>query len=163
MKYFKGIETIEEAKKEYKKLAMQYHPDRGGNEEEMKIINNDYEILIKLLATSKEEEKEVMAEVERFKDVIDKIIDLEGINIEILKDWVWISGNTKPHRETLKAAGFYWASKKMKWYYREEQHKCSSRGKKSFEEIKQTYGSTKVNKKNYSKNKSKSNFSLGGC
>ena len=44
MKYFNNINTLEELKKQYKKLAMKYHPDRpNGSEEIMKQVNNEYE------------------------------------------------------------------------------------------------------------------------
>ena len=46
MKYFKSIKSFEDLKSQFKKLALQYHPDRpGGNEEIMKIINNEYDEL----------------------------------------------------------------------------------------------------------------------
>lgn len=40
---FIGISTLEELKKIYRDLAMRYHPDRGGDPEIMKEINNLYD------------------------------------------------------------------------------------------------------------------------
>ena len=40
----------------------------------------------------------------------------EGIEIEVCGSWVWVSGDTKPHKERLKALGFCWHSKKHCWY-----------------------------------------------
>ena len=43
MIYFKDLNSMEAVKKQYRKLAMKYHPDRGGDEETFKQINNEYE------------------------------------------------------------------------------------------------------------------------
>lgn len=43
MKYFTSCTTLDELKKEYRRLAMLNHPDHGGNEETMKAINNEYD------------------------------------------------------------------------------------------------------------------------
>ena len=42
MKWFNNPTTAEELKKQYRKLAMQHHPDLGGNEDDMKEINAEY-------------------------------------------------------------------------------------------------------------------------
>ena len=47
MKYFENIKNLEELRKEYKKLVKKNHPDMGGSEEEMKIINVEYEKALK--------------------------------------------------------------------------------------------------------------------
>ena len=39
MKYFKDCKTIEEVKSLYKKLAMENHPDKGGDTATMQAIN----------------------------------------------------------------------------------------------------------------------------
>ena len=41
MKYFTNCRILDELKKEFRRLAMLNHPDRGGDEETMKAINNE--------------------------------------------------------------------------------------------------------------------------
>ena len=43
MKYFANCKNLEELKKEFRRLAMIHHPDRGGDVEVMKAINNEYD------------------------------------------------------------------------------------------------------------------------
>ena len=49
MKYFKGIETLDELKSEFRRLAMENHPDIGGNHEKMQEINLEFEIAFKVV------------------------------------------------------------------------------------------------------------------
>ena len=72
MKYFKDLSSMEAVKKQYRKLAMQYHPDRNkeANAEEIfKIINNEYEEALEI-AKINETKK---AKTEKEKDFIKKI------------------------------------------------------------------------------------------
>ncbi len=39
------------------------------------------------------------------------------MEIEICGLWVWVGGETKKHKSALKAAGYKWAMKKLKWYF----------------------------------------------
>jgi hypothetical protein len=49
MKYFTNVKTIEELKKEYKKLALKNHPDMGGKVEDMQLINAEFDLFYKSL------------------------------------------------------------------------------------------------------------------
>lgn len=52
--------------------------------------------------------------------------------------------NSYPVRKQLKAAGLFFASKKVAWYFRGEEFKTKG-GNKTLDEIRAKYGSEKVN------------------
>lgn len=139
-KYFKDVKTIEDLKKQYRKLAKQYHPDLGGTDAEMKIINKEYEKLfeqVKSGATGKERNANVN---DGFREIIEAIINLEGLEIEICGTWLWVGGETYDHKETLKEKGFKFTKKKKKWYWTAD--KLTKRKRtKSMEWIRKEYGS----------------------
>jgi|LSQX01.2.fsa_nt_gb hypothetical protein len=146
MKYFAGINNIDELKKLYKKLALANHPDRGGNEEVMKEINNEYEKAFNSIKNGHNatNEKKITEMPDEFMDILNKIINLAGLDIELCGSWIWVSGTTYPHRATLKESGFMWASKKQMWYWRPEEAACKSRRNTSMEEIRTKYGSERI-------------------
>lgn len=149
MTYFNECKEINEAKQLYKQLAMQHHPDRGGDVEVMKIINNEYQFIIaKLLKNSGATESEINDEINlnnEYKEALNKIIALDDIIIELVGAWVWVTGNTKKHKDILKGAGFYFASKKVAWYFRSEDKKCKHSKGYNLDEIKNKYGSKIIN------------------
>lgn len=145
MTYFANINTIEELKKAYRKLAFKHHPDRGGDTEIMKVINAEYETLFKKLNVADASGQGKYDLNDGFREMIEKIINLSGLEIEICGLWVWVGGNTKEHKEALKEAGFYWASKKKMWYWRPEEAKVRrSTGIKDMDYIRNMYGSETV-------------------
>lgn len=149
MKFFEKCTTLDEVKSTYKKLAMQYHPDRGGDTATMQEINKEYAFISAKIAsgasfTAEEREKE-MNFSEQYRKVIEQIIYLPNILIEQVGFWIWVTGQTKPVKEELKKAGLFFASKKMAWYYRSEEYKVKRGGKKSLDEIRSKYGSEVIN------------------
>jgi hypothetical protein len=84
-------------------------------------------------------------------DAINAVINLEGIEIEVCGAWVWVTGDTKQHAKILGrkegGAGFYYASKKVAWYYRPSDWKSTSRGKTSLDDIRSIHGSKIIEKK----------------
>ncbi|OUS29780.1 hypothetical protein A9Q99_08095 [Gammaproteobacteria bacterium 45_16_T64] len=49
MSYFVGIHSISQLKKEYRRLASTYHPDKGGDSRQMQEINAYYEHVLRRL------------------------------------------------------------------------------------------------------------------
>lgn len=88
-KWFNNPKTLEELKKQYKKLAMAHHPDCGGTTEEMQEINAEYDELFAVLKNAKstadgkvyETSEEVKETPEEFKKIINELVKLQGIEI----------------------------------------------------------------------------------
>ena len=151
MKFFNNCTSLDEAKKLYRQLAIENHPDRGGNEETMKEINKYYQLFIVFFMRNEgKTDDEINNELnlsDDYKEAINKIAGLEGIEIEIVGNWIWVTGNTLQHRFKLKSAGYFFAPKKKCWYFRTEEFKTkSSKGTKDLDTIKSKYGSIKVPK-----------------
>ncbi len=148
MTYFTNCETLEELKKEYKKLAMANHPDMGGDEETMKAVNAEYDkvfIKVKNVHRNKDGEtytKENTETANEFKDIIEKLIKMNGIEIEIIGCFIWVSGDTKPNKDAIKAMGFRWHSDKKMWYKAPESYRKKSKAQYSIEEIRDMFGTS---------------------
>lgn len=54
-------------------------------------------------------------EVSEFPMLVELVAGLGDISISIEGTWTWITGNTKPHKEELKALGFRWSPKRRAW------------------------------------------------
>jgi curved DNA-binding protein CbpA len=94
--YFKECKDLQEVKKLYRDLALKLHPDRGGNTAAMQDLNAQYEAVLnnpffKFRKDSEETSTEEANRKEfiRYRDVINQIINFEGLIIEIIGDWIW--------------------------------------------------------------------------
>lgn len=153
--YFADCNTPEEIKAEYRRLAMENHPDRGGDTRTMQDINAAYHTALggkhEFVSTGSDGKTHTYyynADVEQ--ELMDKIaelfkLDLTGVNVYLVGTWLWIDGNTRPIKDDLKAVGCRWHGKRAKWYYRRYTGKRQwSAG--SFEDICSAYGYQKLAK-----------------
>lgn len=139
---FEGIEGINEAKKVYRELAKQLHPDVGETNEMFKLLNQVYNHILEH-GLSFLDESEFDVELER---VISKILHFENIVIEVVGSWIWVSGDTKSIKEELKKIGFRWRSKKKMWSYGEMKGKRNHK-EQDLDSIKAKYGCQEVKTK----------------
>ena len=65
MNFFENVKTLDELRKEYRRLAMIYHPDKGGDTALMQVLNNQYERLSKRLINSNTDFSEARKEYEQ--------------------------------------------------------------------------------------------------
>ncbi len=161
--YFSGCHTAEQVKIEYRRLCKLWHPDLGAQEEatmrtaKMQAINAAYaqasaqfrheEMREKARANGRPEPNEqdyadAAAVDERIRQAIERIITLDGLEIEICGLWVWVGGETKTYKEALKSAEYKWSPKKGKWYFAG----VPAGGYRNFtmDEIRARYGSQQV-------------------
>lgn len=156
--YFNNPKTLEELRKQYKNLLKKYHPDNvGGSEEATKDINNEYEALFKTLKdrhnqTAEDTTRQTydnmkwdFAEDEALRDKLYKVMQIPGLNITIVGNWLWVDGDTYIHRATLKHdLHFEWAREKKKWYWHSEAFRKKSHKKLSFDAICDRFGCTNL-------------------
>lgn len=141
-----GELTEKEIKTAYKKLALKYHPDRNPlGAELMKAVNTAFDFLIanidKINQFQSPDENARYNYGEELENVLNVLSGLSGVIYEVIGNWVWISGETREHKEALKALGCKWASKKKQWFYRPEEHKSRcNRKEHSIDEIREMYG-----------------------
>lgn len=149
MKYFVNCKTLEELKKEYRRLAVANHPDHGGDVAIMQQINAEYEKSFARIkaahnATADDDHK-VTETPEEFVNIIDILSGLDGLDVELCGSWLWISGNTYTHKDALKSAGCKWSNQKKMWYWRHEENASwHHRGTMTIDEIRAKYGTEHV-------------------
>lgn len=137
-----GKVTKESIKDAWRAMAAQYHPDRNpAGEDMMKLINAARDALQTYTGDASEAGVSQENYGEAINAALNAIFGLEGLEIEICGSWLWVGGDTKTHKEVLKAAGFKWASRKMKWNFRPDCWRSASRGNFSMDQIRDKYGS----------------------
>ncbi len=139
--------TDDALKQAYRQAALKFHPDHGGDENIMKVVNAAYELLKKEFWTPYEQRaanKETPL-TEELKKRWDKIKYFEGIKGEIVGSWLWVSGNTRRYKEQLKELNFKWSRNKVAWYWHANKGYRKRTGKKfSMTDIRTKYGSRRL-------------------
>lgn len=152
--YFENVQTLDELKAVYRKLAMKHHPDVGGDTETMQRINAEYEAVFERLKAEQNNRAaadttgKTYATAEQaadFIEIINKLIRMDGLVIELCGRWLWISGDTMKHKDELKAAGCRWSSQKKMWsWHFPEDGGYKKHKAKSMSYIRARYGSSMV-------------------
>lgn len=149
LKFFENVTTLTELRKEYRRLAFIFHPDKGGDTVLMQILNDRYERLsekfIKENVDFSEGRKEYEMQVsEEIRDMLDRIMFLKGVDIEVIGGWIWITGNTFAIRTTLKSLGFLFSHPKTAWYWHKGEYRKKSGKIQSMDEMRDFWGSQKM-------------------
>ena len=148
--YFENLTDLNEIKIRYKELAKAHHPDLGGCVEVMKEINSQYDQVLEGIyqksGKSITEIEELLKESVEMRNKLCEVIGFPGLIVELCGSWIWITGETRAVKEILKSAGFYWAQKKLAWYWhkKEEGKTKGFRGKFTMDEIRSRHGAQQI-------------------
>jgi curved DNA-binding protein CbpA len=153
--YFEGVDTLEELKKMYHNYVLMYHPDKHRKEREtyteiMATINAQYD---KLFAKVKNKHqgfdkskcqyytytKETEENVNDFKDVINALVKLRKVKVELIGSWIWVSGETKSHKDKLTELGLHYAPQKQAWQFHTGKYTRKSKSKTSLNDLRAKY------------------------
>jgi hypothetical protein len=124
MTYFTNRKTIEEAKKLYRELLKQHHPDHAGKEGEaarVEIISDFNTFLDSFVSNSfndyfaDKEEKPDYSTITPFQEILKQIIHLD-CEIEIIGYWIYCFNSYSVYKH-LKELGFWFSSKHKAWIY----------------------------------------------
>ena len=154
MKYFTDCKTAEELKKEYKIQAKKLHPDNGGNEGAFKEMQAEFSTTwerlknIHMNAEGETYSQETAETAGEYMDIIEILIHLDGVETEICGRWIWCSGETRQHKNTLKSLGFRFSRNKTAWYYHTGSYRRRHDRDYTLEDIRDMYGSQRYANQN---------------
>lgn len=105
----------------YRKACIKYRPSKNQAGPEMMKAVNAAHLFLKEMAYNGAEhplQEDVNSDFgDMLNSAMNAVIRLDGINIRICGAGAWLSGNTKEHKEAIKAAGYRWDNKKAAWRF----------------------------------------------
>lgn len=131
-------------KQAYRKACKEYHPDRNpGGLEMMKSVNLAYDVLKDL-----EETVEINEEQQNFGGnlmaILNDLASIPGLELEFVGSWLYVGGDTKPHKDHIKSLGLWFSGKHKKWILNPEGKKKRKYTKENYDDLKARHGSQTV-------------------
>jgi hypothetical protein len=148
--YFSECKTLDEAKNLFRKLCFELHPDHNnGSDQEFVQMYKQFE---NFTPTTKREGDDNFKASE-FYNTVKRFEGLNNILVSFVGSFIWLEdeanheGSTRAQKENIKKVlldGYNsprFAFKRKKWYYSPIGYKQKFKSSKSFDEIKNTWGS----------------------
>lgn len=150
--YFKDCKTQDEAKNRFKKLCFELHPDHSTS----KTAHSDFIEMRKQYENfrpSQGRERNENDSADHLYNIVRQFEGLEGVLITFVGSFIWLEdepsekGATKRQKDIIKSISLEgynkprFASKRLKWYYSPLGYKQKFKSSKTFDEIRQTWGS----------------------
>jgi len=139
---FVGCDSLERVEQRFLELSKVF----SGQEEIMGSIKADYSVLKQTHSISKPVKTiKNQATMNGMVDALHSKVKSEDVHVEIIKDWLWVSGKTYDARDALKELGFRYSADKKSWYWRDDEKRIIGKHDPlPIEEIRSKYGSREV-------------------
>lgn len=159
--YFKGCIKPEHVKTRFRDLALKFHPDVAGEESTrtMQDIIEEYHNILKSFDGrkffgQKNKEYNYKYSYSFEQSIVDKVnavlmLKLANIVIEVIGNWIWISGTSRDQASLFNAEGlkFRWSGKHKKWYWSKFMGKKRKASGWSYDIIKTAFGNSTIENK----------------
>ena len=157
--YFETCTTLDSAKNLFNKLCFKLHPDTSKKDTEQEFIKMFKEFKNFRPTAEHANGKESDFNFDDFYNIVRRFQHLENVLISFIGSFIWLEdeagadGATKAQKEEIKSIlleGFNnprFSGKRKTWFYSPVGYKQKFRSKKSFEELKTTWGNKTYNAK----------------
>lgn len=116
IRYLKGdINSLSDLKKVFRAMCFELHPDKGGSNEDMQILNAEYLWAVnnfEMYIYDRNKEGKLYSRMQHF-------FSCKNISIEIIDDCIWVTGKTFEIKEDLKRFGYRYSPENKAWYWSE--------------------------------------------
>ncbi len=145
--FFSGLTNLKDVRDMYKELCFRHHPDVSGYDstEIMKQINIEYQRASEALAANEKFTDSELAFNKLFQEKINALINIRNITIELIGNWLWITGETKENKELLKSLEFSYAPIKKAWFFKSYSYKKKNGEQSNFDQMRFMFGSKIIN------------------
>lgn len=139
---FFGCTSADEVQLRYDELSNIFKD----HDEMLQSLKTEYSVLMNVLDQPKQPEpvKEETVSISDIIKCIQERINPEGIRLEIVGKWLWLSGTTFGVKDALKQLGFRYSADKKSWYWRSEEDRSSNEKPIPLDMIRDKYGSNTV-------------------
>jgi hypothetical protein len=140
-------------KSQWRKIALENHPDKGGDTEKFKAAIAEYEYILNNKCMGYTAQSDSPEAYENWEDFIfsvsevvremaykcKPVVEKHNAVLEVCGTWIWVSSTRPSMSHELKGLGLQWASAKKKWFFAGTQK--TSRGRMNMDNIRALYGS----------------------
>ncbi len=135
---FNDCKDLTEVFCEYYRNAIKFDPNLpDGDAEQLSYFKKDLTAYIAEVDFS--EQPKAKEELEAFPELLTELIRMEGVEMELIGSWIWLTGQTYLHKDSLKDLKLKYEPSKKAWYYRPSWSRSKNQNPLSMEQIRKMF------------------------